>query len=49
MKGMFSDVEGPPLVAYSAFSRKEKIINRKLAPPPAPPPKGRGVITEIPL
>ena len=24
-------------------------INYQLAPPPTPPPKGRGVITEIPL
>jgi len=24
-------------------------INYQLAPPPSPPPKGRGVITEIPL
>ncbi len=23
--------------------------NKQLAPPPTPPPKGRGVITEIPL
>jgi len=83
---MFSNVEKPLLVAYSAFSRKEKGtaceislhflftwlvlylskrtflsltekhrrtehtgFRKMMAPPPSPPPKGRGVITEIPL
>ena len=83
---MFSNIEEPPLVTYSAFSRKEKGTARKIswhflftwlvfylsrrtllslteehrwtehtkvrkiaAPPPSPPPKGRGVITEIPM
>jgi len=46
---MFLNAEEHVLVASSPCSRKERGIDRKLAPPPSPPPKGRGVITEIPL
>ena len=55
-RGVITEI---PLYVLKMFSGPSSISSRligvtshtnfQLAPPPSPPPKGRGVITEIPL